>query len=84
MRASSSARGYTSIWEAARARFLSRNGACAHPGCTADATVVDHIRPHRGDLSLFWDPTNWQALCQHHHNSSKQREERRAFAGVRP
>ena len=25
---------------------------------------------------LFWDATNWQPLCQSHHNSTKQREER--------
>jgi 5-methylcytosine-specific restriction protein A len=25
--------------------------------------VVDHIVPHRGDKKLFWDSSNWQALC---------------------
>ncbi|MFO1104594.1 MAG: HNH endonuclease [Amaricoccus sp.] len=78
MRPSSSARGYTSIWESARARFLSMHGACSHPGCRANATVVDHRVPHRGDPSLFWDPENWQPLCAHHHNSAKQKLERRA------
>ena len=32
------------------------------------ATVVDHIKPHRGDQKLFWDRSNWQPLCEHHHN----------------
>ncbi|WP_189426952.1 HNH endonuclease [Devosia pacifica] len=36
----------------------------------------DHITPHRGDDQLFWDRTNWQALCAHCHNSTKQRQER--------
>ena len=31
-------------------------------------TDVDHIKPHRGDLKLFWDRSNWQALCHRHHS----------------
>lgn len=28
------------------------------------ATQVDHARPHKGNLDLFWDREgNWQALC---------------------
>lgn len=41
--------------------------------------VVDHIVPHRGDLDLFWDPSNWQTLCPDHHDIVKQREEVRGF-----
>jgi 5-methylcytosine-specific restriction endonuclease McrA len=40
------------------------------------ATIVDHIKPHRGDQNLFWDQTNWQALCRRHMieiNSAKSR-----------
>lgn len=32
------------------------------------ATVVDHIKPHRGDQRLFWDEDNWQALCKECHD----------------
>ena len=39
------------------------------------ASVVDHIEPHRGDMKLFWDSTNWQSLCATHHSRDKQREE---------
>lgn len=39
------------------------------------AQVVDHIEPHRGDMTLFWDKTNWQSLCSTHHSRDKQREE---------
>lgn len=41
------------------------------------AVAVDHIVPHRGDSKLFWDRSNWQPLCIPHHNSTKQREEKR-------
>ena len=32
------------------------------------ATVVDHIMPHKGDNTLFWDRDNWQSLCKRFHN----------------
>ena len=28
------------------------------------ATVLDHIEPHKGDMTRFWDSTNWQGLCE--------------------
>lgn len=40
------------------------------------ATVVDHIKPHRGDVELFRDSENLQSLCKHCHDSHKQRLER--------
>ncbi|WP_328517511.1 HNH endonuclease signature motif containing protein [Devosia rhodophyticola] len=45
--------------------------------CGQLANTVDHIIPHKGEDRLFWDKANWQALCAHHHNSAKQREEHR-------
>lgn len=68
------ARGYTRTWEAARAEYLTQHPFCAM--CHQPANVVDHIKPHRGDTSIFWDRTNWQALCTPCHNRHKQREER--------
>jgi 5-methylcytosine-specific restriction protein A len=32
------------------------------------ATVVDHKIPHKGDMKLFWDRSNWQSLCKCHHD----------------
>jgi hypothetical protein len=45
------------------------------------ATVVDHRVAHRGDQKLFWDRSNWQALCLAHHNAAKQSEDRLGFSG---
>jgi 5-methylcytosine-specific restriction protein A len=51
---------------------------CLERGRFVLANVVDHIRPHRGDWSLFFDRTNLQSLCETCHNSTKQAEERAA------
>ncbi|HGY4466279.1 MULTISPECIES: HNH endonuclease [Klebsiella pneumoniae complex] len=40
------------------------------------ATVVDHIKPHKGDETLFHDPDNLQSLCKRCHDSVKQRIEK--------
>jgi 5-methylcytosine-specific restriction protein A len=37
--------------------------------------VCDHVKPHRGDKVLFWDPENLQTLCKPCHDGTKQREE---------
>lgn len=71
LRGSSSARGYDGRWRAARKLFLRKNPLCARcmeRGVLTPATVVDHIRPHRGDQQLFWDESNWQPLCKDCHD----------------
>lgn len=46
----------------ARRAFLNEHPICNH--CKRHmATVLDHIRPHRGIASLYWDRDNWQGLC---------------------
>lgn len=70
-RPSSRQRGYTTTWERARRMFLRRHPLCVQcqqHGHMTPAKVVDHIRPHRGSKELFWDETNWQALCTTCHN----------------
>lgn len=76
-RSSSSARGYDYRWQKARADYLLEHPLCVirGEGCTLAATVVDHIKPHRGDMVLFWLRTNWQPACEHCHNAHKQRQE---------
>lgn len=64
---------YGSRWRRARAAFLRRFPLCQGDQCRANgeltpATVVDHKVAHRGDLSLFWDQSNWQSLCKSCHD----------------
>ena len=70
-RESATARGYDARWRVARKHYLRRYPLCLEcqrEGKLAPATVVDHIIPHRGDVDLFWDESNWQPLCARHHN----------------
>ncbi len=48
---------------------------CAKRGIRTPATVVDHIRPHRGDWALFIDPANHQSLCKSCHDRKTAREQ---------
>ena len=47
---------------------------CARRGVRTWATVVDHVKPHRGDWWLFIDPQNHQSLCERCHNRKTARE----------
>lgn len=70
---------YGRAWQAARKAFLTAHPLCVYcerMGKVVAASVVDHVTPHKGDLALFWDRGNWQALCKPCHDSIKQREER--------
>lgn len=78
-RGTSAQRGYGYRWQKVSKLFLSRNPLCIYcqrGGHVVASTVVDHIIPHRGDQTLFWDESNWQALCITCHNSRKQSEEK--------
>lgn len=48
---------------------------CMAEDVVTPANVCDHVTPHRGDEAAFWSGP-FQSLCEHHHNSTKQREER--------
>ena len=64
-------RGYGYRWQQAREGYLRSHPLCvAHErkGQVVPATVVDHIIPHRGDMSLFWERSNWQPLCKPCHD----------------
>ena len=74
---------YGRRWRKARLVFLKSNPTCrmCHQlDRVSLAEVVDHIIPHRGDLDLFWDRDNWQALCKSCHDTAKQQEEQRGFS----
>ena len=77
-RMTSAQRGYGYKWQKYRAMFIKDNPICVT--CLADgvvevATVVDHIKPHRGDYDLFWDTANHQALCKRCHDAKTGRGE---------
>lgn len=61
-------------WRDARLRHLGREPlcrACAEVGVVTAATVVDHVIPHRGDLTLFWDASNYASLCHPCHGKKQ-------------
>jgi 5-methylcytosine-specific restriction protein A len=77
-RGSSTQRGYGYKWQKYRLLFLKSNPLCVH--CQAEgrvkaATDVDHIIPHRGDMKLFWDESNYQSLCHSHHSEKTASED---------
>jgi 5-methylcytosine-specific restriction endonuclease McrA len=78
------ARMYDSArWRRARAGHLAEQplcALCARQGRDTAATVVDHVREHRGDYDLFWDPANWQSLCASCHSGIKRLQERRGYS----
>lgn len=78
-RVGSAGRGYDSKWRNARSRYLKKHPLCVRcqeQGKLVKATVVDHIKPHRGDMILFWDESNWQALCKKCHDTKTMTEDR--------
>lgn len=70
-RGSAAQRGYDNAWRKARKIFLAKNPFCVRcmlKRLVVPATVVDHIIPHKGNMKLFWDKSNWQALCKACHD----------------
>lgn len=68
-----------SEWKRLRREQLRREPFCVFcrlVGRTAPAVIVDHIKPHRGDESLFFDAANLQSLCKSCHDGIKQRFEK--------
>lgn len=77
-RISSTKRGYDSRWKKYRFIFLQKHPlcvSCKDQGRLTTATVVDHITPHKGDMRLFWDPKNHQALCKQCHDRKTASED---------
>lgn len=68
----------TALWRKLRERQLAIEPLCQFCKRREDiviADVVDHIRPHKGDIGLFGDPDNLQSLCRQCHDSVKKRME---------
>lgn len=76
--ASAHKRGYTRSWQKASKLFLKAHPLCIEckgQGIIRGADCVDHIVPHKGDKSVFWDQDNWQPLCTHCHGVKTARGE---------
>lgn len=72
-RATARERGYSVAWEKARAGFLAKHPWCEcpeHKGTPnpPPSDTVDHIKPHKGDKTLFWDRSNWRAMAHACHS----------------
>jgi 5-methylcytosine-specific restriction endonuclease McrA len=73
---------YTTAWDRASRAYRRAHPLCVRcqaQGKVSASRVVDHVVPHKGDLSLFWNKQNWQALCEHCHNSDKRSIELNGF-----
>lgn len=74
----------TERWRKLRLEILRRDAyTCQQTGVLCigkypadNSAVVDHIRPHRGDETLFWHPSNLQTVSKAYHDSEKQKQER--------
>ena len=80
MRPTASQRGYNYEWQKYRLIFLTRNPLCV--SCLSRdvytaATVVDHIKDHKGNVNLFWNEQNHQSLCKHCHDVKTGRTSKR-------
>ena len=62
----------TAEWRKRRAMFLKKYPRCFI--CGAPATIADHIIPHHGDLTQFYDDNNLQPMCQRCHSRKTLKE----------
>lgn len=73
----------TAQWQALRAQRLGLEPlcrCCAAKGLVVPASVADHIKPHRGDIALFFDINNTQSLCAPCHDIDKGHIEAHGFS----
>ena len=76
---SAAGRGYGHAWQKTSRQFLQAHPLCEEcrkQGKYVKATVMDHVKPHRGDEELFWDRSNWRALCKRCHDWKTMTEDR--------
>ncbi|GBR25539.1 hypothetical protein AA0488_0675 [Kozakia baliensis NRIC 0488] len=80
-RGSAASRGYGRRWQKARAAYLAENPVCQcdDAACQRPATEVHHIKAHRGDYDLFWNPSNWQGLTKECHSRLTAKEGPRRY-----
>jgi len=76
-------------WRSLRSVILTRDlFTCQRPGCGVPLTsgrsaqnsaVVHHRIPHKGDLELFFDQENLEAVCWSCHSGEIQSEEKLGY-----
>lgn len=57
-------------------QIIRRDPLCKDPfkiGCHNPSAVADHIKDHKGDYALFFDPLNLQGLCKPCHDKKTGR-----------
>ena len=62
---------YDHRWRQASRAFLASHPLCVlceEADRTTRATQVDHVVAHKGNRTLFWDASNWRALCASCHS----------------
>lgn len=67
---------WSALYKTERWRQLRDAQLAAHPWCKCGhkATEVDHIKPHRGDPALFYDPNNLDSACNPCHMAKTRRD----------
>ena len=78
----------TKQWRHLREVVLLRDAfQCQRCGCflkrgktQPQSAVIHHIKAHKGDLDLFHDPDNLQAVCWSCHSGVIQSEEARGYS----
>jgi len=68
---------YHSLYESLRWRKESKEFLKKYPTCFVcgkPAKITDHIIPHRGDVTLFYDSNNWQPMCWSCHSRKTLKE----------
>ncbi len=73
----------TKAWRSIKERRKAADPLCRKcllVGRNTLTTIVDHIKPHRGDRALFFCYENTQGLCKTCHDSDKQQEERLGYS----
>lgn len=76
----------TPDWRWLRAAHIAQHPLCVEclgRGVRRPAIVVDHIKPHGGDVDLFFDIENLQSLCRPCHSRKTTLRDHRGFAGGR-
>ncbi len=74
---------HSTAWRKGRKVFLAQHPLCVRceaQGRVTAANVVNHITPHKGDITLFFTWSNWEATCKPCHDRDIQSEERRGYS----